>query len=127
MWRGTPVLTSLLTPDQVGEVLHLKKRAVLALDIPRVRAGRGKVLIREEDVELYIRSHVEQKGAGRADRISKRSKEVALQGLPSRHQLQALRMGYQKTEARRAEAEFLAELKKNPHKTTFQVFPRSFG
>ena len=121
------MLTSLLTPDQVGEVLHLKKRAVLALDIPRVRAGRGKVLIREEDVELYIRSHVEQKGAGRADRISKRSKEVALQGLPSRHQLQALRMGYQKTEARRAEAEFLAELKKNPHKTTFQVFPRSFG
>lgn len=33
-------------------------------DVPRVRIGRGhgKILFREEDVELYIRSHVETKG-----------------------------------------------------------------
>ena len=56
-------MTLLLTAEQVGEWLHLKRRAVLALDIPRVRIGRGqgKILFRQEDVELYIRSHVEMK------------------------------------------------------------------
>jgi len=57
-------VTLLLTTKQVGERLRLKKRAVLARDVPRVRIGRGhgKILFREEDVELYIRSHVETKG-----------------------------------------------------------------
>jgi len=91
-------MTSLLTPDQVGAVLHLKKRAVLALDdLPRVRvgAGRGKILFRQDDVELYIRSHLEHKRENHADRIPKKSQKVGLSGLPSRAQLQALRMGHQ--------------------------------
>jgi hypothetical protein len=47
-------LRSLLTPAQVGEVLHLKRRAVLALDLPRVRvgAGRGKILFKQRTLSV---------------------------------------------------------------------------
>lgn len=80
-------MTSLLTVEQMGEVLHLKKRAVLNLDIPRVRvgAGRGKVLFREDDVERYMCSHVEENGSSHSDRVQKKSKALGLPGLPSRN------------------------------------------
>src|ERR1044071_9564101 len=97
MWRGRRALTFLLTPEEVGQRLHLKKRAVLALDLPRVRvgAGRGKILFREDDVELYIRAHVEHKGESHAGRVQKRQKALGLSGLPSRDQLQKIRLAHQ--------------------------------
>src|SRR5689334_9650852 len=97
MWRGRRALTLLLTPEEVGARLRLKRKAVLALDIPRVRvgAGRGKILFREDDVEIYIRSHVEHKGGSHGGSVQKKSKAVGLQGLPSRDHLQKIRMAHQ--------------------------------
>jgi integrase len=113
MWRGRAALTLLLTPEQVGERLHLKRRAVLALDLPRVRVGGKKILFREENVELYIRLHVEHKEAGNGDRVQKRQKALGVSGLPSgiTYKRYAWRT---KAEARQAEADFLSELKRNP-------------
>ena len=88
-------MTLLLTPEQVGALLHLKKRVVLALDIPRVRVGGKKILFREEDIELYIRANVEHRGASNGDRIQKRQKALGLQGLPSWDQLQKIRLANQ--------------------------------
>ena len=92
-------MVKLLTPQQVGDILHLKPRSVMALDIPRVRVGRSKrkILFREEDVEIYIRSQVEytERGKSNGRRIQKEQRKVGLQVLPSRAQLQAIRLGYQ--------------------------------
>jgi hypothetical protein len=89
-------MTSLLTAEEVGKLLHLKRRAVLALDIPRVRvgAGRGKVLFKVEDVERYIRSHTEEREINNGRRVQKRAKAVGVQGLPSWDQLLIIRLGY---------------------------------
>src|SRR3990167_7366533 len=94
------MLKPLLTPDQVAGLLHVSRRSVLTLDIPRVRVGRGrgKVLFREEDVEHYVRSrieHTEEKGVGHGSRISQGQKKVGLSGLPSREMIQKIRLGYQ--------------------------------
>ncbi len=93
-------LKPLLTPDQVAELLHRKPRSVLALDIPKVRIGKGKgtLLFREEDVEAYVRSRVEYSEAREVKhggRVQKGQKKVGVQGLPSRAQLQAVRLGHQ--------------------------------
>ena len=93
-------MVNLLTPQQVGDILHLKPRSVMALDIPRVRVGRTKrkVLFREEDVDQYVRSRLEYLEKGGKDhgrRIQKEQRKVGLQVLPSRAQLQAIRLGHQ--------------------------------
>jgi hypothetical protein len=90
----------LLTPNQVAGILHLSRRKVLGLDIPKIRVGdgRGKILFNEDDVRDYLRSRTEYpviKGEYHADGVPKKSKKVGLQGLPSRDQLQKIRLAYQ--------------------------------
>lgn len=55
------MLKQLLTPAQVAELLHLSRRKVLSLDIPKVRVGdgRGKILFNEDDVRDYLRAKTE--------------------------------------------------------------------
>ena len=55
------MLKPLLTPAQVADLLHLSRRKVLSLDLPKVRVGdgRGKILFSEDDVRDYLRSRTE--------------------------------------------------------------------
>lgn len=91
----------LLTPDQVANVLHLSRRKVLTLHLPKVRVGngRGKILYNEDDVSEYVKTRTEYplvKGVDYdATRIQRRSKKMGLQGLPSRSCLQKIRMGHE--------------------------------
>jgi hypothetical protein len=105
------MLRPLLTPDQVADLIHLSRRRVLELPLSRVRVGnrRGKILFNEEDVRDYLRSKTEypaQKGVDRdVGGIQKRTKKVGLQVLPSRADLEAIRMGYARgSEKRRGSA-----------------------
>jgi len=93
------MLKPLLTPAQVAELLHLSRRKVLSLDIPKVRIGegRGKILFNEDDVKDYLKSRTEYpviKGEKDANRIQERPKKMGLQVLPSREVLEAIRLGY---------------------------------
>jgi hypothetical protein len=51
----------LLTPDQVANILQLRRRKVLSLEIPKIRVGegRGKILFNEDDVSDYLRRRTE--------------------------------------------------------------------
>src|SRR5919109_3762033 len=89
----------LLTPSQVAELLHMSRRKVLELDIPKVRVGhgRGKILFDEDDVKEYLRSRTEYpaiKGERDANRVQKKPKEMGLSVLPSRQLLEAIRLGH---------------------------------
>ena len=93
------MLKPLLTPAQVAELLHLSRRKVLSLDIPKVRVGdgRGKILFNEDDVKNYLRERTEYpaiKGGSDADRVPQKSKKVGLSVLPSREVLEAIRLGH---------------------------------
>src|SRR5215471_20906463 len=93
------MLKPLLTPAQVAELLHLSRRKVLSLDIPKVRVGdgRGKILFNEDDVKNYLRERTEYpviKGGLDADRVSKGQKKMGLSVLPSREVLEAIRLGH---------------------------------
>jgi len=94
------MIKTLLTPGQVAELLHISRRKVLELPVPRVRVGegRGKILFHESDVLEYVKSKTEHpvdKGDGHASRIQKKSKKMGLSVLPSREHLQKLRLSYQ--------------------------------
>jgi hypothetical protein len=94
------MLKPLLTPAQVAELLHLSRRKVLELPLPKVRIGegRGKILFNELDVLEYVKSKTEypvEKGDDDARRVQKKSEAVGLQVLPSREHLQKLRISYQ--------------------------------
>jgi hypothetical protein len=99
MWRGRLAL-KYLTPAQVAELIHLSKRKVLELPIPKIRVGdgRGKILYAEDDVRSYLRERTEYpalKGEKTsADGISKRQKKVGFPVLPSRQDLEAIRLGH---------------------------------
>ena len=93
------MLKPLLTPAQVAELLHLSRRKVLSLDIPKVRVGegRGKILFNEDDVQDYLKSRTEYpsiKGENDANRVSRGQKKMGLSVLPSREVLEAIRLGY---------------------------------
>ena len=73
------MLKPLLTPDHVADILHLSRRKVLELPVPKIRIGdgRGKILFKEEDVLDYLRSRTEypeQKGANHVSGVSKKPK-----------------------------------------------------
>ncbi len=89
-------MKALLTPAEVGKVLRISRRKVLALDIPRVPVGR-KIMFRESDVEAFIDARVtypQGKGGNNANRVSKGKKKMGIPVLPSRRTLQAIQMGY---------------------------------
>ena len=93
------MLKPLLTPTQVADLLHLSRRKVLSLDLPKVRVGdgRGKILFSEDDVRDYLRSRTEYpvtREQGHADRVPKKSQKMGLSVLPSREVLEAIRLGY---------------------------------
>src|SRR5215467_8008339 len=100
MLRGRRALNlKYLTPAEVANMLHLSRRKVLSLDIPRVRVGegRGKILFNEEDVKNYLSERTEYpsiKGGCDADRIPKEQKKVGLSVLPSRENLEKIRLGF---------------------------------
>jgi hypothetical protein len=94
------MLKQLLTPDQVAAILHLSRRKVLELPVPKVRVGdgRGKILYSESDILEYVKNKTEYpaaKGNNHAGRVQKKQKAVGLQILPSREHLQKLRISYQ--------------------------------
>ena len=93
------MLKPLLTPDHVADILHLSRRKVLELPVPKIRIGdgRGKILFKEEDVLDYLRSRTEypeQKGANHVSGVSKKPKKMGLQVLPSQSHLEAIRVGH---------------------------------
>ena len=88
-----------LTPDEVASLLHLSRRKVLSLDIPKVRVGdgRGKILFNEDDVKNYLRERTEYpviKRGSDANRVQKGQRQVGLQILPSRENLEKIRLGH---------------------------------
>ena len=91
----------LLTPKQVAEKLQIKsERTVARLGIPALSVGRGRGMLRyrPEDVDAYIKGHVEhgiEKEVRHVDRVPKAEKKVGLQGLPSRAQIRQIRLGHQ--------------------------------
>ena len=99
-WRGrSALIPKCLTPEQVAELLHISRRKVLSLDIPKVRvgSGRGKIRFNEDDVRDYLRSHTEYpvtKGERNANGVQKRPGKVGLQVLPSRETLEKIRLGH---------------------------------
>ena len=96
----------LLTPQEVGEMIHLSRRKVLELPIAKIRVGkgRGKILYTEEDVKSYLRECTEYpalKGESHANGVSKRPQKMGLQVLPSREMLEKIRLGYGSAGAKR--------------------------
>jgi integrase len=113
----------LLTPEQVAEQLQIKKRTVAHLGMPFVRVGAGKGVrrYRQEDVDAYInlRVHyqrgrdVTQEKKEKRGRVPTGSGQVGIPVLPSRRQLQAIRLGTRE-EAKAACREKKKELASKP-------------
>ncbi|HEV8726288.1 MAG TPA: helix-turn-helix domain-containing protein [Candidatus Binatia bacterium] len=92
----------LLTDEEVGKQLKVKKRTVARLGIPFVRVGAGKGVkrYRQEDVDAYINLRVQyQRGNDGKEKKEKRGRvqggagPLGIQALPSRAHLQAIRLG----------------------------------
>jgi hypothetical protein len=117
MSRKGPAL-KLLTPAEVAGMLHLSRRKVLTLPLPKVRvgSGRGKILFNEEDVKDYVIRQTEfpvEKGANNACRVQKNRKRWGFRFSQAgiTHKKFAW---HTKAEAKQAEAERRTELKNNP-------------
>ena len=113
------MLKPLLTPGKVAEILHVSRRKVLDLPIPRVRVGdgRGKILFNEDDIQEYLKNKTEYP--------EEKGKHHHGGGVPKRPQ----KMGYRfylhgrswkryawdtQEEAKNAEAQARTELLDNP-------------
>ena len=92
-------MKALLTPDQLADILHLSRRKVLSLEIPKIRVGngRGKVLFEEDHVSEYLKSRTEyptSKGGHNVNGVQKKPKKMGVSVLPSRQDLEAIRLQY---------------------------------
>src|SRR5215813_5159061 len=90
-------MKALLTPDQVAGILHLSRRKVLCLEIPKIRVGdgRGKVLFEEDHVSEYLKSRTEyptSKGGHNVNGVQKKPTKIGVSILPSRQVLEEIRL-----------------------------------
>src|SRR5262245_21614691 len=100
MSRGRPAL-KLLIAKEVAEQLQIKERTVERLGLPvvRVGAGRGVKRYRQEDVDAYINRRIQYEVSDGKEKKKARNllprgqAALGISGLPTRAQLQAIRMG----------------------------------
>src|SRR5262245_41944061 len=95
-------MQNLMTAKEVSKYLMISQVTLPRLGIPFIRIGQGRGVkrYREEDVERYLNQRIEYQ-RGDVDGESKKGRRIlsqkpptlGLQGLPTRAQIRAIRMG----------------------------------